>query len=276
MPDAIRVLLVSAGVTFVVVLAAAGALGLLPRAGGGGRRVAAALTRAPWLDLPVAFLTWIPWVLAAVVAGWAGFLGALLGEAAALPVWIALHEAAHRDAVRGPRIVRVINRNFGRWRNHLALWVTLVALPLFWGIRLLQILAYPWLVWLLRFPRYRQSEWINVSRHKFEGLVGHDLIWCLYCDWMTGVYALGGEMLRNVESFWCPIRFDDAKKCENCRIDFPDIDRGWVPADGTMADVERVMEAKYPPGSSPAWFGHPARLTVEGRDPAADPPASAR
>ena len=54
-----------------------------------------------------------------------------------------------------------------------------------------------------------------------------DLIWCLYCDWMTGVYAFGGEMLRNVESFWCPIRFYDGKKCENCKIDFPDIEK-WA------------------------------------------------
>ena len=47
---------------------------------------------------------------------------------------------------------------------------------------------------------------------KVEGLVGHDRIWCLYCDWMTGVWSLGTEMLRNVESFWCPLRFSsDAK-----------------------------------------------------------------
>jgi hypothetical protein len=80
---------------------------------------------------------------------------------------------------------------------------------------------------------------------------------------MTGVYSLGGEMLRNVESFWCPIRFYDGKKCENCRTDFPDIDNGWVRADGNMNDVEQVMREKYtnPPR---AWFGHPVRLTVKG------------
>ena len=98
-------------------------------------------------------------------------------------------------------------------------------------------------------------------------LVGHDLIWCLYCDWMTGVYSLGAEMLRNVESFWCPIRFYDGKKCENCRIDFPDVDGGWVAADGTMADVTRVMDEQYPEGAVNRWFGHPARLTVNGEEP---------
>ena len=42
---------------------------------------------------------------------------------------------------------------------------------------------------------------------------------------LTGVYSLGAEMLRNVESFWCPIRFYDGKKCDNCKLDFPDIER---------------------------------------------------
>jgi hypothetical protein len=80
---------------------------------------------------------------------------------------------------------------------------------------------------------------------------------------MTGVYALGAEMLRNVESFWCPIRFYDGKKCENCRVDFPDVTGGWVAPDKEMADVERVMEEKYG-GGQRAWFGHPVRVTVKG------------
>ncbi|HMO25195.1 MAG TPA: hypothetical protein PKB10_02920 [Tepidisphaeraceae bacterium] len=177
---------------------------------------------------------------------------------------IVIHELMYREAARGPRIVKFLNRTVGRWRNHLALWVTVIALPAFWIIRFIQYVAYPPLVWLLRFPRYRHAEWVNVSRQKFDGLVGHDLIWCLYCDWMTGVYSLGGEMLRNVESFWCPIRFYDGKKCENCRIDFPDVDNGWVKPDGTMADVEKVMQDKYGQGEH-SWFGHPVRLTIAGK-----------
>ena len=105
----------------------------------------------------------------------------------------------------------------------------------------------------------------TTSRESFDGLVGHDLIWCLYCDWMTGVYSLGAEMLRNVESFWCPIRFYEGKKCENCNVDFPDINGGWVKADGNMQDVENVMEEKYGSGER-AWFGHPVRLTVKGEE----------
>ena len=122
---------------------------------------------------------------------------------------------------------------------------------------------HPMLVALLGFPRYRSGDWIIVSRQKFEGLVGHDLVWCLYCEWMTGVYCLGAEMLRNVESFWCPIRFYDGKTCENCRLDFPDLDGGWVPAEGTMADVADTLQTKYGDGRR-EWYGHPARLTVEG------------
>ena len=223
-----------------------------------------ALTRAPILDLEVAAFTWIPWIIAAACCGWLGFLGALIGQLLALYAWCFAHEMLHREAARGPRIVKFINRHIGRWRNHLALLVTLIALPGFWFIRIIEIAAYWPLVVLLGFPKYKQSEWVNVSRQKFGGLVGHDLIWCLYCDWMTGVYSLGAEMLRNVESFWCPIRFYDGKKCDNCKIDFPDIDHGWVSADATMADVEKVMQEKYlnPPR---AWFGHPARLTIKGK-----------
>jgi hypothetical protein len=244
--------------TALAVLALTGALHALPWLGPPGRAGAKWAVRAPGLDVVVALLTWAPWLVGAIVFGWVGFVGAVAGELLALGAWITLHELAHREAARGPRIVKVINRAVGRWQNHVALWVTAVTYPLFWGIRFAQIAIYPLLTWLIGLPRYRQGEWVNVSRQKFDGLIGHDLIWCLYCDWMTGVYSLGAEMLRNVESFWCPIRFYDGKKCENCRVDFPDIDGGWVPADGTMAEVTRTLEEKYGSGRR-EWFGHPAR-----------------
>ena len=76
---------------------------------------------------------------------------------------------------------------------------------------------------------------------------------------MTGVWSLGTEMLRNVESFWCPIRFDSNKKCENCQIDFPDINGGWVAANGTMKDVSDVLQQKYDDKGDSSWFGHPCR-----------------
>jgi len=252
----LQFLLYTAGMSFAAIFTLSVILTFLPRI--------AALTRAPLLDFIVAGLTWVPWVIAVYFAGWAGFVGCLLGQMVALYAWCFLHEAMHRDAAKGPRIVKFLNRTIGRTRNHLALWVTLIAVPGFWMIRLLEVTAYYPLVGLLNFPKYKQSEWINVSRQKFDGLVGHDLIWCLYCDWMTGVYALGGEMLRNVESFWCPIRYYDGKKCDHCKVDFPDIAHGWVDANGTMADVEKVMVEQYGDGRR-EWFGHSARLTVKGQ-----------
>jgi hypothetical protein len=237
---------------------------IVPRAGAAGRAFADLCARAPMLDAVVSLFTWVPWVVGAVVAGWRGVPAAIAGQVAALLAWIVLHELVHLRHVRGPRIVKFLNRTVGRARNHLALWLTVPALPLFLLVRVTEVIFYPMLVRLVGLPPYRHRDWVNVSRHKFEGLVGHDLVWCLYCDWMTGVYALGGEMLRNVESFWCPIRFYDGKKCANCRVDFPDVDGGWAPADGTMADVVAVMERQHGAGNH-AWFGHPTRLTVEGR-----------
>lgn len=239
-------------------------LTFLPRMGLG--MITAPLTRAPGLDFAVATLTWVPWIPAGALWGWIGVLGAVIGQALALMTWAAIHEFANRHHPGRRVIVKFINRLIGRPRNHAALWVTSIVYPVFVGIRLSQYTLYPMLVLLLRFPSYKQSEWINVSRQKFDGLVGHDLIWCLYCDWMTGVYALGGEMLRNVESFWCPIRFYDGKKCANCVVDFPDIDGGWVPADGTMQDVEQVLKEQYETDGPRAWFGHPVRMTIKGND----------
>ena len=242
----------------------AGLLSLIPRLGTAGWRVSALLAKAPLLDLVVAGFTIIPWILATALGGWAGFLGALVGQFLALYAWCAGHELLFRDAARGPRIVKFHEKIVGNFRNHAALWVTLVALPIFWAIRLLQLTLWWTLPLLLRFPIYKQDEWVNVSRQKFDGLVGHDLAWCLYCDWMTGVYSLGAEMLRNVESFWCPIRFYDGKKCANCAVDFPDIDHGWVAPNATMSDVVAKMEQMYGEGRR-EWFGHPARLTVKGK-----------
>ena len=230
-------------------------VGLLGRP---GRAVSGWLCRAPGLDVVVATLTWLPWVPGAWLAGWAGVGAAAAGQLAAMSIWVVVHEWAHQKAMAGPRIVKALNRYVGRTRNHVALWVTVIALPIFWSIRFGEAVVYPMLVLVLKFPRYRQGEWVNVSRQKFGGLIGHDLIWCLYCDWMTGVYSLGAEMLRNVESFWCPIRFYDGKKCENCKVDFPDIEGGWVAPEGTMADVEKKLDEMYA-GGRREWFGHPAR-----------------
>jgi len=273
MPFTIHPFIIVFGSTAIALAALAAFLSLLGVLGAPGRAVSRVCVVAPGLDLIVSLFTWMPWVIGAIAHGWLGLLAALSGQVVAFFLWMLGHELAHRRAARGPRIVTILNRCVGTWRNHLALWVTVVALPGFLFIRMVEIALWPLLVLLLKFPRYRQAEWISVSRQKFDGLVGHDLIWCLYCDWMTGVYALGAEMLRNVESFWCPIRFRDGKKCDHCKLDFPDLDRGWVPADGAMADVTGTLERMYG-GGRREWFNHPARLTVNG-SPASDAPRAA-
>ncbi len=266
------------------VLALAGALHLIARLGATGRAICDVLARAPALDVVVFAFTHGPWVAAGVV--WAGRWGrvdgapawstsllaylliAILGQCAAMFLWSWGHELARRGlrpGPRPPRIVSTLNRRVGWFRNHVAVWITALAVPVFTLVRVAEYVVYPPLHWLIRLPKYKHGDWVNVSRQKFEGLVGYDLIWCLYCDWMTGVWSLGSEMLRNVESFWCPIRFGSPEKCANCAIDFPDVAGDWVRPDGTMQEVTQLLERKYPgPKGDNAWFGHPVRLTVKG------------
>ena len=253
----LEAVLIIALAVFVVAMA----LTLLPRLSMPGRKVADWLSHAPAVDVVVALLTWVPWLAAGLAWGWGGLGAALVGQALALYAWIAVHELMHRQATTGARLVKVHHRLVGPWRNQLSLGLTVVGVPVLWTVRITEVFAYPLLVWLLGFPRYRHSEWVNLSRHKVQDLVGHDLIWCLYCDWMTGVWSLGSEMLRNIESFWCPIRFAQQKKNEYARIDFPDIASSWTSAERTVAEAAALLERKYADGRR-SWFGHPERDDV--------------
>lgn len=253
-----------AGATTLSLLIGAGVLHLLPKLGSPGRGLSGWLCKGIGLDLMITYFTVAPMIVGFCVGcGW-GLLAAVVGQVLGLFIWTWLHELAHPAARKGPRIVHTLNRTVGRWRNHTAVWITALAVPVFWVIRVAEWVVYPPLTRIVHLPAYKSADWVNVSRHKFDGLVGHDLIWCLYCDWMTGVWSLGTEMLRNVESFWCPIRFHSDKKCENCAIDFPDINNGWVDAGGKMADVVAVLEEKQADGDN-SWFGHPRRVTIEGK-----------
>ena len=217
-----------------------------------------ALLRAPLLDFMVGLFTWIPWIIKFYFYGWHGLLGCFIGQWVMLSSFCNIHTMLH--GYKGPTLKHTLNQIVGPARNHIGLLISLLALPVLLSVRFGQIFIYPLLVWTLNFPKYNSGDWINISRQKFSGLVGHDLVWCLYCDWMTGIYSFGGEMLRNVESFWCPIRFYDDKKCENCKIDFPDL-KEWVSADGSVSDVTTLLTEKYPVGSKNprSWFGHPER-----------------
>jgi hypothetical protein len=252
--------LLVAAITFGAMLLGAGVLHLLPKLGPPGRAVSERCIRAPGLDLLVTYFTVAPLIVGPVVDGWWGLLAAVIGQIIAVLVWCRLHELAHPTARKGPRIVKALNRIVGPLRNHAGLWVTAIVTPAFWIVRMVEILIWPCLVVVVGFPRYREGEWVNCSRQKFQGLVGHDLIWCLYCDWMTGIWSLGTEMLRSVESFWCPIQFPDPPKNWNTRREFPDIEGGWVAADGSMADVEKTLEEHFADKDGPnAWYGHPSR-----------------
>ena len=254
-------LLLSCWITFGLLIGA-GLLHLIPRMGQAGERLSDACCRAPLLDGIVCYFTILPLVVGPLVAGWAGLVSGAFAQLATLLIWQSIHEAVHRDATKGPRIIKVVNKKFGAVRNLTAIYITGFAIPIFWLIRMAQLILYPPIVRLVNFPAYNARDWISVSRQKFSGLVGHDLIWCLYCDWMTGVWSLGTEMLRNVESFWCPIRFSCDKKCANCAIDFPDVNNGWVPASGNMTDVVKTLDRMYPPAEQvQPWFGHPLRKT---------------
>jgi len=256
-------LLVLLIVLMTMLLGGALALHLIPRFGSAGKQLAEQLCKAPLLDLVITYFTVLPLVIGSLFEGWLGLLTAAAAMVASTILWGFAHEMFHFRDWYGPRIVKTLNRIVGRWRNHAAVWITALAVPLFWLVRVAELVIYPPLTRLVGLPKYRHADWVNVSRHKFKGLVGHDLIWCLYCDWMTGVWSLGSEMLRNVESFWCPIRFASPEKCENCRVDFPDVQTHWVRADGDMTDVAALLERQYSREQTVrAWFGHPVRLTV--------------
>jgi hypothetical protein len=229
----------------------------LPYLGKGGKNLSSYFCQAPGLDVVLSLLIWVPWVVTGYAEGLVGVVGCVVGQVVALQLWILSHEILHARHRPEKRINAFLSQQFGWWRNQLALWVTAVVVPIFFLIRFAEVFVYPWLTWILGFKTYKHHEWINVSRHKFEGLIGTDLIWCLYCDWMTGVYALGAEMLRNVESFWCPIRFYYDKKCENCSVDFPDINAGWVAADGTMEEVVQTLDQQLVRGENWSWFADP-------------------
>ncbi|MDJ0727961.1 MAG: hypothetical protein QNJ38_22905 [Prochloraceae cyanobacterium] len=248
----------------LLLVVSVGLLHLLSNLGKTGREISDWFCYAPGIDLALAYFMLLPFAIAAIGLGWQGIAIAFLAELTALWLWIFAHELTHREQWNQAKIHRTMSKIAGKWENHLAVWITTLAVPVFWFVRFAEILVYPPLTKLVKLPAYNQKEWINVSRQKFAGLVGYDLIWCLYCDWMTGVWSLGTEMLRNVESFWCPIRFYSEKKCENCQLDFPDINNDWVSADATMEDVTKLLESKYNSlQKERAWYGHSCRSCQE-------------
>lgn len=223
-------------------------------------RLAFALTEkievAPVLDFFVSLFTWVPWVVGFLFGGWPGVLGAVGAQVAGLHGFCLAHRAIRGK--KGRTLTGAQGKLLGPVRNQICLLLQTPAVLVFAMVRLAEILLYPPVAWLGKLPTYKSSEWIKLSRHKYDGLIGYDLLWCWYCDWMTGVWALGGEMLRNIESFWCPIQFLDPQKTRNVSVDFPDAKK-WAPPDGTMEDAVRVFEAHYDGKRKNSWWGHPDR-----------------
>ena len=214
------------------------------------------ITRAPVLDVFISLFTWIPWATGAWLDGWPGVAAALVAQ------FFALHAVCLTDRLvrgkKGRTHTDAQNKLLGPLRNQLALFATVPAAVVFVGVRAIEIFTYPLVAWLAKMPNYRHGDWVNLSRHKYDGLIGYDLLWCWYCDWMTGLWALGSEMLRNIESFWCPIRFHDDLKNNHALTDFPDVAE-WAPADGTMEDAVRAFEKHYDGKRENSWWGHPDR-----------------
>ncbi len=213
-----------------------------------------------FLDAWIAIFVFIPPTVA-IFSSFKDFGISLLCQAAFLFLFCELHEFYCRKfkQIKGKRLLGALGKSLGRPRVVIGFYITLLAIPCFLVIRLGQLTVYPLLQWVLRFPAYKSDEWIQLSRHKQTGLVGIDLLWCLYCEWAAGVYALGGEMVRNNESFWCPIRFYDQKHCDNCQIDFPDLEK-WIPQSEGIDAVEKLLQEKYPKGQKTnSWYDHPSR-----------------
>ena len=105
-------------------LPGAGLLHLLPRMGQAGKRISEASCRAPILDVVVCYFTILPLIIGPLVAGWAGLFIAVASQPATLLIWQTIHEAIHRDAAKGPRIIKVLNKRFGPVRNLTAAYIT--------------------------------------------------------------------------------------------------------------------------------------------------------
>ncbi len=189
---------------------------------------------------PIAACLLIP---ATRAGGWAAWLAAPTAASILyLAIWCVADELV-RGERGGFRIRRYWIRRDGVLRYAIG-WTILLAVPVFWAVRLAQVVVYPALNVAWGLPRLRARDYIALSRHKTAGLVGADYVFCLYCEWMTGLWSLGTEMLRHLESMWCPLRFGRAEQCERCTAVFPDI-AAWAPADGGMAGVEKFLILHY-------------------------------
>ena len=124
---------------FLVILALATGLTLMGRLGPWGKGLAAALCHTPGLDLALIVLVWLPWLGGLAQAGWGGVLSALVGQVLATQVWVWGHQWVYRHQRPQLGINGYLSQRYGWWRNHLALWITALVLPVFFLIRAAQV-----------------------------------------------------------------------------------------------------------------------------------------
>ena len=136
------------------------------------------IAQAPWLDLFISLFTWAPWVMGGFLDGWLGLLAALVAQLVFLHAFCFVHRALRGK--KGRTLTDAQGRILGPFRNQLCLMVQTPAIIVFVQVRVAEILIYPPIAWLGKLPTYKSSEWVNLSRHKYDGLIGYDLLWCWY------------------------------------------------------------------------------------------------
>ncbi|MDP7004740.1 MAG: hypothetical protein QF718_00825, partial [Phycisphaerales bacterium] len=152
------------GVTLGALLIGSGLLHLIPRLGSGGKGLSQWLCVAPGLDLVIAYFGVAPIVVGPVLGGWVGLGASVCAQILAVMIWTVLHGLAHPKARRGPRIYKVHNNIVGPFRHFFAVWITSFALPAFFLVRIAELVVYPFLIWLVHFPKYKQSDWVRAYR----------------------------------------------------------------------------------------------------------------
>ncbi len=206
------------------------------------------LARPPAVDFIVIGYTAGPWIAggfagAGIHQYWLGALGGLTAVTFAQMIALELFDFIHcriaaRRGIQSLRINHTIERRFGKFKNRFCLWLTVPSIPLFLYNRF-GFLGFFIFEKMLGFSHFKTSDYITVSRQKIQNLVGADLVWCLYCDWMTGGWTLTSEILNEVESFWCPLQFDDRTKCEKCANYFST--GHWTPPQTTAAEIGKIV-----------------------------------
>jgi hypothetical protein len=143
-------------------------------------RIAYAVTdrvaEAPLLDIIVSLFTWVPWLSGAWLMGWTGVAAAVVGQLCFLHAFCLTHRMLRGR--KGRTLTDAQGRILGPFRNQLCLMVQTPAIIVFTQVRLAEIFLYPPVAWLGKLPTYQASEWVNLSRHKYDGLIGYDLHWC--------------------------------------------------------------------------------------------------